>query len=449
MRTKHQSISRRALIGFVAGVSAAALALGSSAAYAFFTSQAQASGSVTTKSIAITQVNFSKLGATYINSELASTGTFSVTNTGQTVGTPTVSVSSSAALASKLPVRMWPVANAAACTPTTAVPSSAAQGTWAQISLTGANTLAVNASQMYCVRTQVAAGRQSLEDVGGDLVADANLSATLTGEGWTSAPATAVATQRTDDIYPLDATVVPAATSSRWYQIKSEGALTTCLDVESSGTGVPTATNVISYSCTNNANQRFRLAPVNESDPTLVTIAPKHTPGARLSVTAAGVQVIEQTSASSINQRWYIQTTQTGSTQLVSALDGRCLSLTPGTTTANYVVKCNTAAAKLTLERNQLTFSSGSANSFTLDLTAQQNGTAPVLQMKSGGSWSTVAAPAVGSKQISYSPGVFADAGTFEFRIVYAGQSSAVMYEGIFINIGSWPRASTAVAGFD
>lgn len=430
------------MAGFAVGALAVVVAVGGGAASAFFTSNATAQGEATTARVEVTTTNFASMDATLINTHttLTKTGSFTVKNSGTASGTATASITSPDALALKLPLTVWPTSNVSTCTPTAAVGAGSVTQTVASLTMPPV-TLAAGASQAYCARITVTpANRPTLQSTAGDQSAKATLNATLNAGGWTAQATAAIATQKTDDIYPLDATVVPAATASRWFKI-SNAAATLCLDGANSGSD---GAAVITYQCTDNANQRFKLVPVDATS-SLVTIAPKHTGGVRLAA-VAGTAVLKNTDANSVAQRWYLQKVNASTWQLVSADTGKCLPVlaNEGSLAATPLVDCTDATAKVKLAREPLKFAGGWLTG-TFDFSARQNQTGLTVQKLIGANWVNVRSMKDGTKVAINDSDL--SVGRTSLRVVLSGKSE-VLYEGIVVE-KDWIGMIQGVAGFE
>lgn len=415
----------RPLTVLVAAIAVCALSVGGGAAWAAWTASAQASGQSTTPSVAITQVAFGQLNETYINTHtrLTETGSFTLTNTGTAAGPVAASITAPGSFAPLLPLRIWPVASTAACTAATTIPGTAASGTWASTTVPGV-TLAGGASQVYCVRTTVPlAQRQSLATASGAQTVTATLAASLTSSGWT-AQAGATTTQATAAIYPLS-TDLPKTAQSSWYRLANSGDANACLDVANSGGA---GALLISYVCTDNANQRFQIVALG-ADPSVVTLRPRHAPGTRVSVRADGTQELAAANSAALSQQWIVQTRAGSPTryQLVSALDGRCLTVrAPWSDAAHTVVDCPLANVELIPTRDPLTFSGGLILTGTFDVGPAVFAQPLSVQRLVGTTWTTEATLAAGSRTVSFAlPTITLLSTERQYRLVYPDGSVA------------------------
>lgn len=331
-------VTRKITVGFIAGVMAFAVLIGGGGAWAYWTATVRGAATVTTPSVAVSQANFSVLNASFANahSRLTSTGSFTVTNTGGSAGVATVSISATGGVAPQMPLRMWPVATAGACSAAAVIPGGAASGTWASATISN-TTLAAGQSQIFCVRTTVPVSQRNAlaTTTGGTtILVNGTLNVSLAAAGWT-ATASGSAVQRSVGIYPLDNSLAPVE-DSRWHAFRNGASTSVCMDVQSSS--AVAGTQVIAYPCQADdgipkENQFWQVIPVDETDRSLITLRPRHAPTMRLDVN--GNQITIQESSAATSQQWYVQRVSPSTVQgvppstvqLVSAVDGRCLSI--------------------------------------------------------------------------------------------------------------------------
>lgn len=422
--------SRRAkLIAFVAGVMAVVGIGGSSAAYAYWTSSAAALGQVQTFSVKLSTDGFPSLSATYLNSNLTSTGSFTVTNGGVFDGTLTLSASSADAFAAKYPVRIWPVDSASACTSTSTVPSTAVSGTWGSVSIASGTNLAAGATQRYCARTSLPlADRQTLASTAGSVTVQPQLQASLQSIGWTVNATQTVNTQKTVAIYPLTTNYYPAD-KSHFYMIRPGTDNGLCLDVEYGGGA---NSRVISYPCTGNANQSWQIVPVSAGDATYVTLRPRYQPDTRAAVGSDGTVRIQNTDAAALSQRWRVQYVEaTARYQLVSDVDGRCLTMPTTVGQQTSVTTCDQANVTVELVRQPLTFAGTSATTGTISMPGGYY--TPNLTVQ----WRASAAAAwsnVGTLSASQTSLNVTTSQTMQVRVLFSNGNIA--YDGIVITSG-------------
>ncbi|MFT4294498.1 MAG: RICIN domain-containing protein [Micropruina sp.] len=334
----------------VAGVTAFVLATGGTAAWAYFTASATATGSLSTLSVAVSQAGFAGMGAKYLPSDLTDTGSFTVTNTGSVNGTATVTIAAPESWASGLPIRVWPT-TAAACTATNP-PGSALSGTWADPpDLTP--TLAAGASISYCVRTTITDWK-ALATTGGARQANPVIKVSLSAGGWVATATSATHVQQTAGMYPLTSSFFNA-TLSRWFTVRANANTNYCLDVSNSGGA---GGGLIGFGCHASSNQRWEFIPVSGSNQSLVTIRPRHAMSTRL--TYSGTNAIIQTAATSTAaQQWYVQQIDANRFQLISAATGLCLSL-PTSSARATTAACDSTATQLRFQREALTLTTSS-----------------------------------------------------------------------------------------
>jgi len=451
-----------------AALTVGALLVGGTA-WAYWTATATGTGTVASHTVAVTQSDFSGLATVYKNHVLTSTGSFTVTNSGQTGGSVTASISASGSLASSLPVRAWQVASLGACTAAATVPTGAASGTWASVTLP-AVTIAAGQNAYYCVRT-TAASRQSLAATSGTQSVTPTVSVVLDDdEGWVGTRSlTASATLSTELIYPYPAvgsTSYLQTGLSDWFTIRRAATTTLCLDVSGSGAG---GTNTITYTCHNDPNQRWQIVPATDVGANLVRIRPKHESGLATSLTAGSSNqvTIAASSTSSAAQLWELQRISTTTFQLVAQSTGYCLTM--NSVSADTVIStspCDTSTTAranqvLTLNREPLTcsdqsgwltgriarigFSTGNAtNTGTSKYRAQRG---------SGTSWTNGAVTAAGATSIDVE---LSGTGPTTWRIVIDGTptnvastDSRVLYTDISITGGGsgFTPTATCTAG--
>lgn len=425
------------LAGLIALITAAG---GTSAGWAYWTAQATASGTATTTAVGVAQAGFAAPATTsYTPSALSSTRVFTVTNTSGLAGTATAAIASPEAYASKLAVRVWQVASAAACTDATAVPGSGVTvGTWASVSPTV--SLAAGATATLCVRTTIADWRSATDPAGGQSV-NPVVSVSLSAQGWTATAPTATHVQRTAGMYPLVTGFFDPSLSSTWFTIRAAANNGLCMDVSGSG---GSGTAVLTWGCHSDANQRWQFVPVSGSDQSLVTIRPRHASTTRVETSSTGSVTI-QTASGAAAQQWYVQQVSAGASpryQLVSASTGKCLPQNAASGNTGLVtVECDSAQAQLSFQRETLTMSgTGSSRTLTWGTTAGQTMT---LVQSTGATWTAVATIAAGSTSVSVTP---PNGASTTYRIVFGGATSTDVAFGPFVLQRSGSTV-TAVSG--
>lgn len=385
----------RRRFALIAGIAAFLVAAGSTSAWAYWTAQATASGTLTTSAVSVSQASFNTpASTTYLPSSLTATRVFTITNGSTISGTATAAIVSPEAYASKLGVQIWQVASAAACTAATTVPTSGVTtGTWA--SITPTVTLAASATGYLCARTSIADWKTTTDPAGGQSV-NPVLSVSLSAQGWTATAPTATHVQRTAGMYPLASSFFDPSLSSTWFTIRNASSTGYCLDVNGSG---GSGTTVLTWGCHSDANQRWQFTPVSGTDQSFVTIRPRHASATRLQTSSAGALTI-QTATGGADQQWYVQQVSASRYQLVSALNGLCVAL--GTSNSGQIstVTCDTASAQLSFQRESLTFSSsGSMATVTWGTGA---GVAMTIVRQSGAHWVSVDQIAAGDTAESF-----------------------------------------------
>lgn len=425
-------------VSLLALLTAGALAVGGTA-WAYWTATATGTGSVATKSVAITETNFSGLAALYQNHALTSTGNFTVANTGQTTGTVSISIAAPASgLGADLPIRVWAVASAAACTSSTTVPPSAMTGTWASFTSTGTITMSAGQNQMYCVRT-TAKSRQALADTSGTQSTIPVLTVTLQDSaGWDGdATDTASNTQATQLIYPypsINSANFVQTGLSNWFTIRSASNANLCLDDSNSGGA---GTHVITWTCHSYPNQRWEILPTGGSTSNLVRLRGKSetTLDTRLSVNPTNGLLIATTDTGATEQLWEFQRISTNEFQLVAAGTGLCLTMKGSSVDSQIgVSQCSTSASAranqvLVLDREPLTFTNGSTVRFEFD-GANTGASSYRIQQFSGGTWvNRGTATNTYDTQVEMSRSSI-PSGSSQWRIVINGTAS-VVYDNI------------------
>lgn len=424
---------------WIAGIAAFLVVVGAPSAWAYWTAQGSASGTVTTSAVAVSHAGFDTPATTkYLPSSLTATRSFTVTNTSAISGTATATISSPQSYAAKFGVQVWPVANAAACTPSTPVPGSGVStGTWA--STTFSSTLAAGATGTYCARSTIADWRTATDASGGQTV-NPVLSVSLNASGWTAtAPSTATNAQTTAGMYPLVVgNFFDPTLSSTWFTIRNPTSTSLCLDVSGGGVSA-SGTSLITWSCHAGANQRWQFAPVSGGDQSLVTIRPRNSPTLRVANDGGTAKAI--TADSSASQQWYVQQ-YTGASpfyQLVSKSTGKCLPL--GTTSVNVAmvtVDCDDPSAHLSFVREPLTVTSSTSGIFfptttvTVSITTLA-GQALTLQRFDGANWVAEATIAAGASSTTITQNDLTNNADNTLRIVF-GTGTDVAYGPFVLN---------------
>lgn len=431
-------ISRRR-IPLIAGITTFLLLIGGGGAWAYWTATVSATGTLSTQTASVAHASFPSLSATYLPSSLTSTGSFTVTNTGQIAGTATVQISASGAFAQGLPIRIWPVASASSCTAAATVPGTALSGSWGSPpALTP--SLAAGASIIYCVRTTITDWTALTSPTGAQSVSPA-INVSLNAAGWIATAPSATNTQQTAGMYPLAPNFFDPGLS-RWFTVRAKAANGICLDTNGSG---GTGTSVISWSCSNSSNQRWEFIPVSGTNQSLVTIRPRHAMGTRINSTAAGVQQVLTYNAASTLQQWYVQQIDSTTFQLVNASTGRCLNLRNTSDNSNMsTVTCDTATARLTFTREPLTFTNNALTGITIGFGSEAPGVVRV-QRWTGSAWTTVATTASNATSVTFSRANITNNTTATFRIINA--NNVVVWDNIQISVSGLGLIAEAVSG--
>lgn len=132
------------------------VSLGALPAVALWEASSTATGTVNVPKVEVSQSGFTGLTATYLNSALSSTGSFTIKNTGGAAGVAGAVVTATGTLAEAMSVQAWPVANTAVCTTATDAPETAVMGTWANFPALEPIQLDPAATITVCVRTTIA-----------------------------------------------------------------------------------------------------------------------------------------------------------------------------------------------------------------------------------------------------------------------------------------------------
>lgn len=420
------ALGRSAKIGVVAAIVSFSVLAGAGAGWAYWTSQATATSSVSAATLSVTSTGFATTtfgneNITEVGSaSLTSTGSITLTNTTTTSSTQTqtLSVTFSRAsgdttLAGATTLTVWAAASAANCT-AAATPTSPTSGTWSA-GVTVSTTLAAGASVTYCLRNTVA-DRQGIAVAGGSRSFTPQAAATLSVGAFQGAN-TRTSTVQSQYVYPLQ-----SISSGFWWYIK-RATTTWCWDVSGSGTG--DGTLLISYACKNNtdANQDFRYLDADGDG--YGSFQARNASGIRVAAvtsTTAGTAVTMRTAdAAAAAQQWQPQLVSgsgaSGTYQFVNKYSGLCLSAPAVSEGAMTQVTCSGGAdQRFTLEQRTAVpitsvtctnYGSGEGRSVTFSWTSDWNGGAYTVQARkatSNGAWTTVAtAPAVDATSASVS----------------------------------------------
>ena len=427
--TRH--VRRRPL---VLALTALLLVSGGGVAWGYWSSSATATGTATTATVTISQAGFGGTGATYRNDLLTSTGSFTVTNTGQTAGTAslTIAATSGAAMAAAMPISVWPVATAAACTAATAVPGGAITGTWASWQTSGV-AIAPGAAVVLCVRT-VVPNAQSLASPTGTQSTSSSLTVVFDdAAGWVGTVSSSDTSSRVTELIfpPVDpGTIVPAGLSG-WFTARiTSGGQAICLDVSGSG-GV--GTQVIPWTCHQDANQRWEIIAA-PGFPGQVQLRPKNATGlpARLTVSGTGglsIAVADNSAA----QRWRIEQIAGGSYQLVTQTNGQCLTLATVSQDVQLITApCGPATRGtqvVALTREPLSVTNGTTVQFGV---VANPGATYALQRLGGTTWTTIATGTGTTLGATRSLANFPRNADTQYRIIVNG-STNVVYSGIVL----------------
>ncbi|WP_427870193.1 hypothetical protein [Leucobacter luti] len=443
---------RRALLGFVAGVSATALLAGGGSAWALWTASTQGTSTARTNAVTVA-VAAHGLDASYTNehSTFVHTGSFTVTNTSGTSGTVGATVSGGGSLAAGLPIRIWPASTGPCTAPP---PPGATSGRWDSAAAPAVTGVAPAAAVTYCVRTEISVDtRNAISTPTGAMATHPVITASLTTAGWSAKTATVAVTQSTQGIYPLAGSGWLPHGVARWFTVRAGASPSVCLDVKG-GRNDP-GTPLLAFSCGPVSNQAFELVPVATGNDYLVTLRPANALQTRAAVDPVTQQQLTAaaalggaTGAEPAAQRWYVQRVPGNRWSFVSALDGRCLTL-PGTSTEDptHTGPCTGSNVALELRREPVTFAA-SAQEVTVSWgIAPGNAVIFNLQTRPAGAheWSNqVTNTGPGARTFTFSTAGFSP-GTHELRISDFG--GGTIYGDMTMTVDGSGRA-TAGSGF-
>lgn len=413
-RTHGRRAGRR---GILVGAVVLILLAGTGVSYANWRSSATAESVASTAALAVTTQNFDSNQYLFQNHRLVTTGRVDVANTTETTSATagdlalTLDTASDAAgLAGDLRVRLWPATPARPCSPSTATPPDAKEGTWAAFPVLHA-ALAAGDSVGYCIRT-FAAERGDLATPAGTASLAPRIRAVLTVGNY-SATATATTGQETHHIHPAFAPV-----AGDWYFIRSATAGAPCLDVYSNGT--TSGTPLIHYPCKSkdegNLNQQWRFTSVG---PGYFDLQPRHATGLRWDnggSTGSGAAITLKTAGDGQGQDWQLQRVASGVYQLVNRLSGLCLlpldtdattaveysqAVCDGSTAQHFTLTVAEAAPRVDTVSCADTGTSGTGRRVTCTVSPTASGTLTVQAARTGaGSWESLGTIPSGSASI-------------------------------------------------
>lgn len=421
-------MSRRTLLRATAGrlVAGVALAAGVGGAWAYFRSDTTASGTIRTPTVTVTPLDTTQLGVTLTNRQpyLGTLKSFRVANSGDVEGAVTVRLTSQSDAAAELDTRLWLADPVMGCA---TEPASPATGSWRDTALEPFS-LAPGATQTLCVTTALPLeNRDAVAATSGAQTIPTAVSIALVGAGtgWTAHAEAAIA-HATQAIYPLSSDVVPVA-DSQWFALRSASTATVCLDgTMASGTSRPTAAQCSLVEGYPAATQFWQLIPADGTDTRLVTLRPRHAPGMRLALdSASGTPILATADTASAAQRWYVQRTETG-IQLVSAVDGRCLLIPPGTAVNGVSIgNCTvTGSSQLAFQRYPLLFETGLAGT-TLTIGAKASDAVLKVQFLDKTTWRDLPELLLLAKIETRFAGVNLNTGLNQLRVVFPDGSIA------------------------
>ena len=444
--------SRRALLGFVAGASAVALVAGGSSAWALWTATTQGSSTAKTNAVSVS-VAANGLDATTTNdhSTFVHTGSFTVTNTSGTAGAVGATIAGGGSLAAGLPIRIWPETTGPCTNPP---PAGAASGKWESATAPTVTGVAPGASVTYCVRTQISVDtRNAISTPTGAMATNPVITASLTTSGWSPKTAAVAIVQRTQAIYPLAGSEWLPDGVARWYTIRTGTGQSVCLDV-TGGRNDP-GTPLLAFACGPVSNQAFEILPVAAGNDRFVTLRPANALPTRAAVNPLTGQQLTAAAANGAPngadpaaQRWYLQRAPSNRWVIVSALDGRCLTL-PSTApeTLTQTGPCTGPNVSVELRREPVTFAGSSTEATVSWNIAPGNAVIFNLQTRAVGEtdWDNrVTNTGRTARTFKFSTANF-PAGTHELRISDFGGET--VYGGMTMTVDAAGRA-TAGTGF-
>ena len=447
-----------ALVGF-------AVLAGSTASWAYWTSQATVQVTVNSADLTVTTANFSSLAKTFANSSLVSTGSVTVTNS--TAGTSaqqgkvnlTFSGTGGDPYRSNFTFVVWLSTAANPCTDAATPGATLASGLWsssASYVTPNGSGFAVGESRTYCVRTTAAPATTNWP-ANGAVSFTPQISAVI-ALGNYGGSASATTTQQTQYIYPL---VTPPSSATTWnyiHRVFTTPVGNYCTDLE----GGP-GPNAIGWPCKNGgtANQSYRFDAV-AGKAGYYTIKSNNTAGLVLQQNATGAAVTAVTAVTgTAAQQWTLQQTPTSYVgtvsrtfyQFVNASTGQCLTYAAvnGTTAAlNQMAMANcdgTASQQFLVVRTMFSGVQGATDTvscayanptFTISLSAATPNMR--YELRVGGTSVanvTTNASGVGTLTRTYTA---AATGTFE---IYEA-SGAAADPGTLVATGTFTKGGTA-----
>lgn len=416
----------------VAAVVAFIVAFGGAPAVAAWTAYATASSTATTPAVSLSHSGFETLGTTFLHNTTDQRGGFTITNTGDAPGMPTLRITATGSLAAETHAFVWQAASVEACQ--NVMPETASQGTWAAFPFIDLGTLAKGASTAVCVRSWVA-DPDLVAAPSGTQTFTADASATLIVEGWKAPSAPATATVGTEFFYPL-ATGYSTSGINNWYVIKPVSDPTQCLDSFNRGTNVGNTIGV--WTCGSASNQRFEILPTQDGKSAL---RPK-TAAEQYVGQSNGLTVQASTSTSVTD--WRVERITPTTYQLVHSDSGLCLQA--GSNSQNQLRACNgTTSQQFTFSREPLGCSVNGSQ-MTIDYKAPSTNRYYTIQYRLGdGDWTDAyREQSWGVNSSTFPASTFGALGTLDARII--DSAGNVLYRGMTIVVA--PGATTCGAGF-
>lgn len=360
---------RRALGAFLVGLTIAAVVGGGASAYAYWTTKAAGTSSITTQragvqltgpagEILFRNDTVDPLAAGYPSvPKLAYAAPVTVRNTGDGAGTVTVSVAAATGdLASLTTREIWALpTGTTTCSSTTPVGTLVAPASaWSSAASFTIPDMPALTNRYYCVRSSISSRISATWPNNGALTLQPAITASINTGGWTAAATPITVTYKTNSIYPSRAMFAQNAPGSRLVRFSFHGASNSCLDL---GQTVSPGTELTMFTCgaISQFNQTWRVIPVGAASDNIVTLQPVAVPAMRLSVIPGAELPKDSTTvrvapeASGPAQQFEVQQRPNNSYQLVSRFNGKCLGV-PSSGAKVQLVLCDQANANTTLE---------------------------------------------------------------------------------------------------
>ncbi|WP_084038480.1 RICIN domain-containing protein [Demequina sp. NBRC 110053] len=328
MTRAHHGRRRLALI---AGLATFAVLAGTTAGWAYWTTQASVTAPASTANLTVTTANFGSLSATLANEALARTGSFTVTNNTTTSSTQRAAVTLDLSATNGNTYRgnfgyvVWRSTAGNPCTAAATpgpslVPSGTTWANAASFTTVSGDGFAAGESRTYCVRTTATRTTENWP-ANGSVTFTPRVDARISLGTYTGA-ANATATQASQFLFPLH---TPTTGASVWAFIHGwqGGSTAHCLDHFSG------QSNVGGWPCktTGVTNQSWQFTSTGGG---YYTIRTNQSNGLLMQQTGTGITMNAASNAQ--NQRWTLQRTNTGASsvraayQIVNESTGQCIT---------------------------------------------------------------------------------------------------------------------------